>query len=386
MRLNGCPSLTLRESPDPLREDPIAHVDDTCVGCGVCGEVAHAAVLCPSFYEVKVITNPGRWTRSLARVRAGRDRPARRRARERPALLSRAGSRRRRAGGRRALGVDRGRRPASTAIRVHGTSIPGVAQRTGSTTYYVELATERRRRRPSPSRSIPCPARSTCCWRPEFLEVGRMIELGFVSPARTTIIACTHRLYSIHEKIATGRAIYPAEGLRRAAETAARAAGGLRRAGAGARARHRGERGAAGRAGRQPACCRSRTTAFREAIERKGVAVEVQPRGIRARPRARSLGAAPRARTRRRLLRSIQHSLWEPPPAPCPLTSAPPIEQMPERGPRDRRPRRAAARRLSGRGLCAPVSAICWGRSCRRRRPGIGSSWRRWWRGIWRCG
>src|SRR5512145_368434 len=69
MRLNGCPSLTLRDSPDPLREDPIAHVDDTCVGCGVCGEVAHAAVLCPSFYEVQVVTNPGRWTRLLARLR-----------------------------------------------------------------------------------------------------------------------------------------------------------------------------------------------------------------------------------------------------------------------------------------------------------------------------
>src|SRR5207249_541918 len=63
MRLNGCPSLTLRENPDPLREDPIAYVDETCVGCGVCGEVAHAAVLCPSFYEVRVITNPTRWTR-----------------------------------------------------------------------------------------------------------------------------------------------------------------------------------------------------------------------------------------------------------------------------------------------------------------------------------
>jgi len=70
MRLNGCPSLTLRESPDPLREDPIAHVDDTCVGCGVCGEVAHAAVLCPSFYEVKVITNPTWWTRFVSRMRA----------------------------------------------------------------------------------------------------------------------------------------------------------------------------------------------------------------------------------------------------------------------------------------------------------------------------
>jgi indolepyruvate ferredoxin oxidoreductase alpha subunit len=69
MRFNGCPSLTLRESPDPLREDPIAHVDETCVGCGVCGEVAHAAVLCPSFYQVRVITNPGWWQRLIGRVR-----------------------------------------------------------------------------------------------------------------------------------------------------------------------------------------------------------------------------------------------------------------------------------------------------------------------------
>jgi indolepyruvate ferredoxin oxidoreductase alpha subunit len=69
MRLNGCPSLTLRESPDPLREDPIAHVDASCVGCGVCGEVAHAAVLCPSFYEVKAIANPGWWTRFVGRLR-----------------------------------------------------------------------------------------------------------------------------------------------------------------------------------------------------------------------------------------------------------------------------------------------------------------------------
>ncbi len=69
MRLNGCPSLTLRENPDPLRDDPIAHVDQTCVGCGVCGEVAHAAVLCPSFYEVRIVRNPGRGRRWLGRVR-----------------------------------------------------------------------------------------------------------------------------------------------------------------------------------------------------------------------------------------------------------------------------------------------------------------------------
>jgi indolepyruvate ferredoxin oxidoreductase alpha subunit len=70
MRFNGCPSLTLRPNPDLLRDDPIAHVDDTCVGCGVCGEVAHAAVLCPSFYETRVIANPSRWTRALGRVRS----------------------------------------------------------------------------------------------------------------------------------------------------------------------------------------------------------------------------------------------------------------------------------------------------------------------------
>jgi indolepyruvate ferredoxin oxidoreductase, alpha subunit len=70
MRLNGCPSLTLADNPDPLRDDPVAHVDDTCVGCGVCGDVAHAAVLCPSFYRVDVVSNPGWWTRWLARVRA----------------------------------------------------------------------------------------------------------------------------------------------------------------------------------------------------------------------------------------------------------------------------------------------------------------------------
>ncbi len=69
MRFNGCPSLTLKDNPDPLRDDPIAHVDATCVGCGVCGEVAHAAVLCPSFYEIRVVRNPRWWQRLLARAR-----------------------------------------------------------------------------------------------------------------------------------------------------------------------------------------------------------------------------------------------------------------------------------------------------------------------------
>ena len=58
MRYNGCPSLTLKENPNPLRKDPIAHIEQSCVGCGLCGEIAHAANLCPSFYKVEVINNP----------------------------------------------------------------------------------------------------------------------------------------------------------------------------------------------------------------------------------------------------------------------------------------------------------------------------------------
>src|SRR5215471_10393229 len=70
IRLSGCPSLTVKENPDPLRTDPVAYVDNTCVGCGVCGEVADVASLCPSFYRVEVIHNPSRWDRFLHAARA----------------------------------------------------------------------------------------------------------------------------------------------------------------------------------------------------------------------------------------------------------------------------------------------------------------------------
>jgi len=70
IRLSGCPSLTVKENPDPLRKDPVAHVDNSCVGCGVCGEVAHAAVLCPSFYRAELLHNPSGWDRFLSRLRA----------------------------------------------------------------------------------------------------------------------------------------------------------------------------------------------------------------------------------------------------------------------------------------------------------------------------
>jgi hypothetical protein len=62
MRLSGCPSLTLKMPDDPLRDDPVAYIDQTCVGCGNCGEVADAAVLCPSFYRADLVHNPARWS------------------------------------------------------------------------------------------------------------------------------------------------------------------------------------------------------------------------------------------------------------------------------------------------------------------------------------
>ena len=80
IRLTGCPSLSIKPNPDPLRTDPVATVLDSCVGCGLCGEVSHAAVLCPSFYRAQIVSNPTRWDR-LARARAQRgDRPAAARA------------------------------------------------------------------------------------------------------------------------------------------------------------------------------------------------------------------------------------------------------------------------------------------------------------------
>ncbi len=104
---------------------------------------------------------------------------------------------------------------------VQSTSIPGVAQRTGSTSYYIELfLDEGQRSTPPPVFSLyPVPGALDVLLAPEFLEVGRAIELGFPSPSRTTIIASSHRLYAIHEKTATGRGIYPVDDL----ETAARA-------------------------------------------------------------------------------------------------------------------------------------------------------------------
>jgi indolepyruvate ferredoxin oxidoreductase beta subunit len=159
----------------------------------------------------------------------------------------------------------------------HSTSIPGVAQRTGSTTYYVEIFEGEG---DAPTFSLyPVPGALDVLLAPEFLEVGRAIELGFPSPSRTTIIASTHRLYSIHEKISTTGSIYPAEQLMTAARAFSRE---LHALDALAVAREHGTEpnavllGALAGSGVLPLT----PDAYRKAIERKGIQVAANLKGF----------------------------------------------------------------------------------------------------------
>jgi indolepyruvate ferredoxin oxidoreductase alpha subunit len=69
IRLSGCPSLSVKPTDNPLKDDPVASIDQSCVGCGNCGEVAEAAVLCPSFYRADIIHNPTGFDRFMAGLR-----------------------------------------------------------------------------------------------------------------------------------------------------------------------------------------------------------------------------------------------------------------------------------------------------------------------------
>ena len=80
------------------------------------------------------------------------------------------------------------------------TSVPGVAQRTGSTTYYIEMVRAEGRR---PILSLaPTAGEVDLFIATELLEAGRLIQAGFVTPDRTTVIAPLRRVYAITEKIA----------------------------------------------------------------------------------------------------------------------------------------------------------------------------------------
>ncbi|MEK7387652.1 MAG: indolepyruvate oxidoreductase subunit beta family protein, partial [candidate division NC10 bacterium] len=213
---------------------------------------------------------------------------------------------------------------------VHGTSIPGVAQRTGSTTYYVELSTDREGAEADPPvfSLYPVPGALDVLLAAEFLEVGRSIELGFPSPARTTIVASTHRLYSIHEKITTGRGVYPIEDLHRAARAFSRE---LYAFDALALAREHGTEanavllGALAGSGALPIG----VEAYRAAIRAKGVQVDANLRGFDA-----GLAVAER-------IRAGAGQARDPSPAPAsslPAAVAPEIDAMTAGFPAELRP------------------------------------------------
>jgi len=91
-----------------------------------------------------------------------------------------------------------------SGLAVQATSVPGVAQRTGSTSYYIEMC-EKPVTGPAPVFAlIPMPGRVDFVAASEFVEAARMMERGFVSPTRTVLIASTSRAYTTVEKMQMG--------------------------------------------------------------------------------------------------------------------------------------------------------------------------------------
>jgi indolepyruvate ferredoxin oxidoreductase alpha subunit len=273
IRLSGCPSLTVKPNPDPLRRDPVAAVIESCVGCGLCGEVAHAAVLCPSFYRADIVTNPHWWDRTLAAMReraigwlAGSSSPSPQSGEGAVRGFETAGESRtpspqlshpRGAGVPSypphvttqtarpisiliaALGGEGGgvltdwivTAAASQGFPVQSTSIPGVAQRTGATTYHIEMVPAPM----APAHGNGSTRRPILALAPavgdvdllvasELMEAGRAVAGGYTTPGRTTAIASTSRSYLVVEKIAMSDGRYDPQRLIAAVEKNSRQA------------------------------------------------------------------------------------------------------------------------------------------------------------------
>jgi len=101
------------------------------------------------------------------------------------------------------------------------TSVPGVAQRTGSTIYYIEMMAETAGREPVLA-LMPVPGEVDIVIASELMEAGRAIQRGLVTPDRTTLIASTHRVYSMTEKMAAGDGRVDSGALLDGCKTAAR--------------------------------------------------------------------------------------------------------------------------------------------------------------------
>jgi indolepyruvate ferredoxin oxidoreductase beta subunit len=110
---------------------------------------------------------------------------------------------------------------------VQSTSIPGVAQRTGATTYYVEIypakISELGARRPVMTLT-PAPSYVDVMVASELVEAGRAMQNGFVTRDRTTLIASTHRIYTVAEKMQMGDGRFDSEVVLKAARALAKRA------------------------------------------------------------------------------------------------------------------------------------------------------------------
>jgi indolepyruvate ferredoxin oxidoreductase beta subunit len=109
-------------------------------------------------------------------------------------------------------------------LLVQSTSIPGVAQRTGATNYYIELATVASMAGAPPFALTPMAGKVDVVIASELVEAGRVLQAGYVDPVNTTLIASTHRVYTTSEKshMADGRV--DTKGILKAARTLARRA------------------------------------------------------------------------------------------------------------------------------------------------------------------
>ena len=314
IRLSGCPSLTVKENPDPLRSDPVAHVDNTCVGCGVCGEVADAAALCPSFYRAELIDNPSGWDRFLHAARAAVIGAAA--AAQRPqapalqplgcAVDDRANHQAddrgaRRPGRRRADRLAHCALPRPTATSCSRPPCPAWRSAPAPRIYYLEFFPRAgpTARAASPSwRSCPSPGMSTA-WSPRSSpkRAGRL-SAGWSAAERTTLISSTHRAYAIGEKSALGQGATD-----RAAAAAswcalranARLSSTWRQTAQSASQCH--QRRAARRDQRREACCPFRKSRFAEAIRRAGSPWRpISPRSRMRTGKPRAAGTAARRR------------------------------------------------------------------------------------------
>jgi indolepyruvate ferredoxin oxidoreductase beta subunit len=107
------------------------------------------------------------------------------------------------------------------------TSIPGVAQRTGATTYYLEIFPAERKQLngKEPVLSLtPSPGNVDVMVASELIEAGRAMLNGFVSPERTTLIASTHRIYATVEKMQMADGRFDSDRVRDAAAQLAKSA------------------------------------------------------------------------------------------------------------------------------------------------------------------